>query len=307
MATTIQTEVWVADIKEQLFPSNAFLANSIDDSVFADKKTVNLPQAGTLPNVERNRTILPAPIVNRNDSVVSYDLDQFTSDPSVVKNIDEVETSYDKRQSVLRQHINQLNLSIANWMQYHWSATVAAAIKRTTGSSRTAAVTGATGNRKQLALADVFVLKQVMDDMEVPESGRVLLLPSFMYNDLLLAEKTSLTSLEFTGEARMTNGMLEMLLGFRIYKRGKNNVLSYTNAGTPVPRTPDATALTSANAAALAWHPDFVRRALGEVLVYANENQAAYYGSLFSSEVRAGGRKAYSDGTGVVAIVEDAA
>lgn len=307
MANTIQTEVWVADIKEQLFPSNAFLSNSIDDSIFADNKTVNLPQAGTLPTVERNRNVLPAPIVNRVDTVVSYDLDQFTSDPSVVKNIDEIETSYDKRQSVLRQHINQLNNALANWMQYHWSATVAAAIKRTTGSSRAAVISGATGNRKQLALADVFAAKQALDDMDVPEEGRVLLLPSYMYNDLLLAEKTSLLSLEFTGEARMTNGMLESLLGFRIYKRGKNNVLSYTNAGTPVPRTPDAAALTSANAAALAWHPEFVRRALGEVLVYANENQAAYYGSLFSAEVRAGGRKAYSDGTGVVAIVEDAA
>jgi hypothetical protein len=50
-----------------------------------------------------------------------------------------------------------------------------------------------------------------------------------------------------------------------------------------------------------------VRRALGAIKVYANENDPTLYGSAFSTMARAGGRKAYSDETGVVAIVEAAA
>lgn len=302
----IQTQVWVREIKEQLFPSNAFITRALSDDAFVNHKQVNLPQAGALPGVVRNRTSLPAAISGRTDTVADYTIDEYTSDPTVIQDIEEIETSYEKRQSVLRQHINQLNLKMANWMQYHWAATSGDFIQRTTGDNRTAVVTGATGTRKKITLNDIFAVKNLMDDLDIPEEGRVCLLPSYMYNDLMNDEKSTLLSLEFSGRARVQDGMLNNLLGFELYKRGKNNVLTYSNAGTPVPRDPEANALTSANAAALFWHPDFVRRALGTIKVYSDEDKPEWYGSIFSTMARAGGRKAYSDGTGVVALVEAA-
>lgn len=309
----IQTEVWVSDIKEKLFPENSFQAAAIDDSMFVENRNVNLQNAGALPAVQRNRTIIPAPIVARTDADLQYQVHEFTSDPTSIRDIEEIETSYDKRMSVLKGHINAVNNKMANWMLYSWAATTADNIVRTTGTSRAAVIPGATGNRKPLLLADIFTAKGIMDDMDVPEEGRILLIPSYMYNDLMFAEKTSLVNLERTGESLIQDGRLISLLNFRIVVRGKKNVLSYTNAGTPVPRiatNPDDaeySALTSANAAALMWHPDFVRRALGLIEVYANEKDATLYGSAFSTMARAGGRKAYSDETGVVAIVEAAA
>lgn len=302
----IQTQVWVREIKEQLFPSNAFITRAISDDAFVNHKQVNLPQAGALPNVERNRSVLPATISGRTDTVADYTIDEYTSDPTVIQDIEEIETSYEKRQSVLRQHINQLNLRMANWMQYHWAATSGDFITRTSGDNQTAVVSGATGTRKKITLNDIFAVKNLMDDLDIPEEGRVCLLPSYMYNDLMNDEKSTLLSLEFSGRARVQDGMLNNLLGFELYKRGKNNVLTYSNAATPVPREPGANALTSANAAALFWHPDFVRRALGTIKVYADEDKPEWYGSIFSTMARAGGRKAYSDGTGIVALVEAA-
>lgn len=302
----LQKEVWAADIAEKLFPDNSFVNLAIDDSQYVENSVVNLANAGVLPAVKRNRTTLPSTVQKRDDVSINYNVDEFTSDPTLVQDIEEIEVNYNKRQSVLKGHTDQLNLQIANWMQYNWAPSASANIVRTTGSNRNALVTGATGTRKQLTLADVFSLAQIMDDMDIPEEGRVLLLPSFMYNDLLAAEKTSLVNLQVTGESLIQKGQLMSLLGFRIIKRGKLNVLSYTNAGTPVVRTPDASTLTSANAAALAWHPNFVRRALGGVKAYVNEDDATLYGSAFSTMARAGGRKAYSDETGVVAIVEAA-
>jgi hypothetical protein len=309
----LQTEVWVSDIKEKLFPQNSFQAAAIDDSMFVENLNVNLANAGALPAVQRNRTVIPATVTARTDVDLQYRVHEFTSDPTAIRDLEEIETAYDKRMSVLKGHIDALNNKMANWLLYSWAGTTADNIVRTTGTSRAAVIPGATGNRKPLLLADIFTAKGIMDDMDVPEEGRILLIPSYMYNDLMFAEKTSLVNLERTGESLIQDGKLISLLGFRIITRGKRNVLSYTNAGTPVPRiatNPDDveySALTSANAAALMWHPDFVRRALGTVKVYANEEDAVLYGSAFSTMARAGGRKAYTDETGVVAIVEAAA
>ena len=306
----LQTEVWVSDIKEKLFPENSFQNAALDDSLFVNNRIVNLANAGQVPDVIRNRSVIPATVTQRTDVDINYQVHEFTSTPNVIQDIEEIETAYDKRMSVLKGHIDGLNNKMANWMQYAWAPTLSANIQRTTGSNRAAVIPGATSNRKALTLADIFKAKGILDDMDVPEEGRMMLIPSYMYNDLLEAEKTSLVNLQNTGEALIQRAQLVQLLGFRVVKRGKNNVLSYDNTGTPVPRIatnpndPEYAALTSANAAVLMWHPDFVRRALGAIKVYANEDQAAYYGSIFSTMARAGGRKAYSDETGIVAIVE---
>lgn len=305
----IQKEVWAADIKEKLFPADSFLAQSVDDTPFADNKTVHRAVAGAVPGVARNRQTVPAAIQRRTDDDASYDLDEFTSDPTLIRDIEEVEVNYNKRQSVLRSHLNTINLQVANWMQYHWAPTPAANIIRTTGSARAAIAStfGATGNRKKLLLADIFKLAALFDDMDLTEQNRNLLLPSAMYNDLVEANWATLLQLQAEGSALLKDGSLMMLHGFRIWKRGGKNILTYTNAGTPVKRLPDAATLSTANAAALAWHPDFVTRAKGEVKVFENLDDATMYGSVFSALVRAGGRAQYPDFLGVAAIVEDAA
>ena len=303
----IQKEIWAADIAEKLFPDNSYIAQAVNQDMWVDGKTVHLPNAGAVPEVLRNRSSLPATATNRTDTINDYDIDEFTSTPNVITDIEEIETSYAKRTSILTSHSNELNKQIANWMGYKWAPTAAANFLRTTGSARVANVVGATGNRKMLAVGDIVKLRALFDDMDIPADNRNLLLPSHMYNDLLATEWQYLLSLDKAGKAKLDNGNITMLFGFNIWTRGKNNILTYTNAATPVPRTPDASALTTANAAALAWHKDFVGRAKGDIKIYANEDDPTWYGSIFSAMVRAGGKPIYSDATGVAAIIEDAA
>jgi hypothetical protein len=302
----IQKEVWARDIREKLFPLNSFLVRSLNDDEFVENKTVHVQDEGTLPNVEINRSVFPAVVQGVTDNDGDYNVDEFTSDPTKVQDIEEIETNYNKRQSVLRRHIRQIDNKIANKMLVNWAATDAAAILRTLGDNRAANVPGATGTRKKFTLQSFFDAKNLMDDMDVPEMGRCVLLPSHFYNDLTQDEKDILLRLEFTGKARIENGEISRILGFDIYKRGKKNLLTYTNAATPVVRDVGAAALTTANAAALFWHEECVRRALGVVKTYANEDEAQWFGSIFSAMARAGGKKAYSDGLGVVAVVEAA-
>jgi hypothetical protein len=302
----IQKEIWAADIKEQLFPDNSFVALSQDDSVFSDGKKVHRAVSGTIDPAVRNRATVPAVIKRRVDADTEYELDEFTSEPVLIQDIEEVEVNYQKRGSVLRQQMLQMNLDVAKWMNYHWAAENASTIIRTGGADRAALATnfGATGTRKTIRVDEFIKLAQMFDDMEVPEEGRNILVPTGMYYDLVANHWKDLLVLQAEGKAALAKGEIMNLFGFRVWKRSSKNFLTYTNAGTPVRRTPDAANAVTANAAALAWHPDFVTRAKGDVKVFENIDDATMYGSLFSSLVRAGGRKFYPDGTGVAAIVE---
>lgn len=301
---SIVPEIWVNDIAGNLFPDNSFITRSKDDSAFVDENgVVHLPQSGAKPNSERNRSTFPAPITERTDLIVSYALDDFTTDPTLVRDLDEMETSYDKRTSVTEDHTDTLQEDIADWMLYHWASESASQIVRTTGAARASFIAGATGNRKKITYADFLSAKRILDNQNIPQKGRCCLLPAEMYNDLF--ELDEIINLDKQGKPTLPEGVVARILGFDIMMRA--NVVSYNNAATPVKRLPDAAALTTANAAALFWHEKFVRRGKGQVNVFAEEGKAAYYGSLFSTQAKAGGRKRYTDGRGVVALVEDAA
>lgn len=300
----IVPEIWVNDIAGNLFPDNSFIMRSKDDSAFADANgVVHLPQSGSKPNSELNRSTFPAPITERTDLTVTYPLDSITTDPTLVRNLDEMETSYAKRTSVTEDHADTLEEDIANLMAYHWASESDSQIVRTTGATRVAFTAGATGNRKKITYADFLSAKRILDNQNIPMEGRTCLLPAEMYNDLF--EIDEVISLDKRSKETLPDGVVARILGFDIMMR--SSVVSYTNAATPVKRAPKSTALATANAAALFWNEKFVRRAKGSVQVFAEEGKAAYYGSLFSTAAKAGGRKRYTDGRGVVTLVEAAA
>lgn len=302
----IQTEIWASDIAEKLFPNDSFVSESISDDAWVNNRIVHLPQAGALPEVQKNRTTFPATPTKRVDTDAEYVVDEFTSTPTVIRDIEEVETSYAKRNSVVMSHAKEINKQISNDLLIKWAAEDSSAILRTTGDAIAAGAAGATGTRKALTVEDFIKAKAFLDDLDVDANGRVCVIPAYMYNNILEAQWKELVSADKSGKARLHDGVLIDLFGFKIYTRGKNNLLTYSNAATPVVRQLGAAPLTTANAAALFWQKDFVRRAKGAVKVYADYDKPEYYGSTFSAMARAGGRKAYSDGTGVVAIVETA-
>lgn len=296
----IQKQVWIADIASNIFPDNTFTARSVDDSQYVSNKTVNLPQSGNKPNSERNRSIIPAQIVQRVDAVETYDIEEFTTDPTLIRDIEEVEVSYDKRQDVLMDHNETLRTDVANYLSYVWAPATAAAIFDTTGTgTRPGAAPGATGTRKVFTRADILKLKAAMDAQDIPADDRVLLLPSAFYNDLLA--DTQLLSSDFMGSGNIPSGAIARVFGFALYLR--SGAARYA-AASNTPKDPAAIAAATDNAAAIAWHPRFVRRAMGEIKVFANEDQATMYGSVFSALVRAGGRPRYTNGRGVFAVRE---
>lgn len=302
----VQTEIWVKDIQDALFATpNTFLRASVSHDAFVVNKTVHVPQAGSLPGATKNRSVFPAPIIDRSDTTLDYDLDSFSVDPVRIGRIDEVQVSYAKRQSVMKQHLNILMDIIAKEGIFNWASDTGANQVRTTGSTSTVNLPpSATGSRKKLTLADLATLAQVMDDQDVPDDGRWLMLPSKMYYEVFTIQ--DLIRDDIIAEKSLPLAALKKVLNFNIMKRSSNTVVIYDNTGTPQRKAIGAAAANDDNFGAIAWHVDFVATALGAIEVFANENDAPNYGTIISADVLSKTTKLRTDEAGIVTLIQAA-
>jgi hypothetical protein len=302
----IQKEIWEQWIGENLFQDNEFMNLAFNADMFVDNLTVHLPTAGTPAGVTRNRTSLPATTVQRTDAISDYTINEYTIDPTVITNAEQVELSYDKIASVLFDTMGQLRDTVGNNMLYHWAPTVSTYITRTTGSSTACHTTSATGTRKRILAVDLMTAAKILTKAKAPGADRYCMLDPDMYEQLLLDLKFGefRTSVK---EADTEKGVIGDLYGFKIMQR--SSVLTYDNTGTPVPKTISATTglptgAATDNAAALCWSASCVERAFGDIKFFEKIGDPLFYGDVYSGLVRAGGRKRRYDGVGVVAIVQ---
>lgn len=303
----LQQEIWIHDIKEVLFQPNPFMSRATDHSQFVNFKTVHVPQAGAAQTVVKNRTALPATMSQRTDTELTYSLNEYTSNPIAITNLEELQINYNKRQSILNATTSKISEVIANQTLYSWAASGSSRILRTTGTADALALTsGATGTRNAITLLDIQKLRAVLDNDNVPMDGRVLLMTASMYNNQFLSIANVQQYLSY-GQAILPTGVVNKIMGFDIMIRP--DVLVYDNTGTPVIKTigDEGTVTTTAttdNAGCLAYHPQFVAHALGGIEVFSRENDPLVFGSIFSSLVMHGSSKLRTDQKGVVALVQ---
>lgn len=301
LAASPLTVAFAKDIQENLYPDNAFYKQSKDDSIWVSNNEVRLPQAGAAPTVEINRNVLPAQIKQRVDDAESYFLQEFTTDPILIQDTEEMQLSYAKRASVLGDHVNQLNTTIADNFAQIWLPTLGANMVRTTGAAVAATAPGATGNRKAITDADWIAAVTLMDRMDIPAEDRYACIPASLYAQLLAIDK--FVNYQTRGLVDLVGkGFIGELYGIKLYKRSR--LALYDNSGTPVKKALGAATATTDNEAVLIWHKEKVRRAEGMVKVYSDLDKPEYYGSVFSAKVNSGGRIARTDQKGVVAIIQ---
>ena len=305
----LQQEIWSQDIQENLFAGNPFMNSATDHSQWVNFKTVHVPQAGTNPVVTKNRSVLPAVIVQRTDSELTYSLNEFSSEPILITNIEELQISYNKRASILSTTIKQLGDAVANNSLYAWAPSGATRQVRTTGvADGLALAPSATGTRKAITLPDIASARGILDKDNVPMDGRILVMPADEYNSHFLAISNVQSAYAY-GSPVLPSGVVNRVFGFSIMIRP--SVLVYDNTGTPLIKAindqgaPSAPAATD-NMASLAFHPAFVAHALGSITSFADENKPEYYGSIFSSLVMHGASKLRTSQLGVVAIIQAA-
>jgi hypothetical protein len=302
-------EIWVQDVQEALNRNADFLPYSVDHSAYIAFGTVHVPQSGSNPTVVKNPATFPLAISERTDTDRTYALNQFALEPTLISNLDELQISYDKRQSVLGQQITTLTQRIGDEVAISWSATGAANIVGTTGSAvATSLAPGATGTRKAVTLADIASLASKLDKDNVPRQNRKLLMSTDMFWELFQISDVIRASYNgFQNQPNvLQNGIVAMLYGFEIMMRPVVSV--YANTVT-TPKAFGAATATTDNLACIAFHSTTVARALGSMTpLYdsgSNGNgKPEYLGSIFNMEVMLGSAILRADMKGVAALVQ---
>ena len=110
----IQKEIWTNHIQENLFKDNEFLNYAFNaDQYVLMGKVVHIPNSGATATIVKNRTSLPATVIQRTDIDITYSIDEFTTDPILIPNADTVELSYDKLSNVLSEYESALRQLVA--------------------------------------------------------------------------------------------------------------------------------------------------------------------------------------------------
>lgn len=292
----LNKEIWEQSVVEGLFADNGFLGRAINHSAFADNHTVHVPNAGSAPEVTKNRAVFPASASGRTDYDLSYNLDEFTTAPIHIKNAEEVELSYDKRQSILGATQAALKEAVAADILKKWVPSGYTFVQ-TTGDSVAHHLDSQTGNRKKVTVADIVAVKKQMDKDNIPQEGRCFMLDYEMYAELLDALSAAQSN-AFLASADTQRGIVGRLFGFDFYMRSQ--VLRCTSAGSALQTTPTATD----QAAGIAWSDKAVSVAQGQTEIFESENDPTYYGDIVSALVRAGGSYMRYDKKGVVLLVQ---
>lgn len=301
----VQKENWVDFIQGNLFKANDFVmkAHSENDSVL-NGVVVYLPQAGAKPTVVKNRTTLPATASKRTDTVISYPLDWYTTDPFHIQNAEQAELSYDKMSSVLGEHLATLRDYIGDEMAVKWltGAVTAGNIVSTSGGATASTETGQTGNRKLLLTEDVKKLMTLMNKKNVAKEGRVLVLESNMLDQLTTSLGVSQYR-DFSQYFDAANGVIGKLYGFEIMERSSVGII---NAAKDTVDAVGAAIAATDHIACLAFQKDHVTTAMGDIKFYDKTDDPLYYGDVYSADVRFGGRVRRTGAEGVYALVQDA-
>jgi hypothetical protein len=302
LAMAVQKEIWVQHIIGNLFKNNEFLNFAFNaDQYVLQGKVVHIPQAAAAPNVSKNRDSLPATVVKRADTDVTYALDEYTTDPVLIPNADQYELSYDKRESVLAESEATLRQTISDWMLRNWAPSAAGSKVRTSGADIAAHAPDATGERKKIVTADFKTIAKKFNNWNIPMEERFALLDGDMY-DQLLDSFSETTYRDFSKVVDPAKGIVGELYGFKVMQR--SGVLYYDSALAP--KDPDDEGATTDFAAALFWQKNAVERALGMVEFFEQLKAPEYFGDIYSLLVRMGGRIRRTDSKGVVALIQDA-
>jgi len=300
MAAELLVRQFSSDLQKNLFPANEYYKQSKNDSAFVNANSVQLPHAGTIPNVVVDRSSKGVP-AKRTDSPSEYTLHEFSTDPTWLQYSEALVVAYDKRMSILEEHIKTLNTAVANYMAAAWGGSANVVVLRTTGASRAVSgVPSGTGLRKRFTLADLQNVTKTFNEQEMPQEGRfAVITPAFMDDMLQIAE---VKSTDFNRVKPLVEGSIGRFMGIDFYVRSKVNI--FTAAGAIRPYGSATTDATDC-AGALFWHKDHVRRAEGSSQVFLKLKDPEFYGDVFSALVRAGGTAARLDGKGVINMVED--
>ena len=177
----IERERWIATIKEGFIPDSSFLARSVDMSEFVEYNKINLAEAGVDPKVLVDNTSYPINSAQRADNPLELPLHTFDTENTIVRNIEENESEYNKMESGVRSHRNARTGQIAAYAAHNWAPSANGDLTPVFAASGDLNASG----QKALTFEDILNMRRWFTGHDVPVDSLVLVLNATHEADLM--------------------------------------------------------------------------------------------------------------------------
>jgi len=304
----LRKEVYSKELAGRLFPNNEFFTKAYKENLAMDAIAIKIPQSGSVPGaVIGQPKQLPLPIKSVTDDSLTINVYPIIAPPVLIDNETEITVSYNKRAQYQQQQADTINTAAADIAAVEWGPTTAARIISTTGSARATSVTGLTGTRLAMTVADFVKAKVTLmkQNLGANMGNLYALLTADAYTDIMLLpdfvsyEKLGLTS-------RLIEGVVGRFMGFDIMVR----VNDYGHVGVTYTAANAKNALGVTTAAAtdrpanLFWSDKYAAYAHSGVNSDINGGPGLVGGKVIEAWTRFGAGLKRSDQKGIVAVVE---
>ncbi|MCB6062530.1 hypothetical protein [Flavobacterium psychrophilum] len=233
-----------------------------------------MADAGFDPNVLINNTTYPIAITQRNDTPLSFELDLFETENTLVSSPEAVELAYDKMESVIYGHRMALQSKTALKAAHAFAPnqdTQFTPVIRTTGNDNGEGY-------KSITIQDILKLKRKFDLLDIPVDKRFLVLDPRHTEDLILHDLKS-----FKDITDFVNGTPKRFAGFNILEFTKNPTY---NGATGVKNPFSAISTANDVFSSFAFSGDEVMKADGTVKMYERVNDPELRGTVVGFDKR---------------------
>ena len=272
--STLNQQVWTDQLMKHFYPEASFLSYARDFSQYSKFDMINIADAGFDPEVLVNNTTYPIKIAERKDENLSFELDLFETENTLVRYPTEVEISYNKLESVLYSHRMVLQTTTPKKAAHAFAPNF---------DSEYTPVIGTSGDddgegQKRILLTDILKLKRRFDMLDVPADKRYLVLDPRHTEDLIISDLKA-----FKDITDFVNGKPKRFAGFNVLEYTKNPVF---NANTMVKKSFGEVKASTDTFCSFAFSSDEVMKADGTVKMYSRENDPELRGTVVGFDKR---------------------
>lgn len=257
--TGLFKEIWLGALMDNFYPQSGFLKRSRDLSVFVENEKIHLAEIGAEPAVLKNNTTYPIPVNERGDTPLELILDIYDTENTIVRNAKDCELSYDKVASVVYQHKKALMRRFTSQSIHAYAPAANGAftpVIETTGANNGNGV-------KAMKIEDIIALKVKFDALDVPDTGRILVLNPQHLNELLKQDVALTKTFALIAPGTPIN-----MYGFEIYTTSVTPRYNRTTGA----KVPYGTAAAGTDTiASIAYHEDEVMRCEGSMELFFTE------------------------------------
>lgn len=260
----LQTEVWVAGIKENPIPDNSFVFQSVDLSQYVEHNKLHLAEAGVEPAVHEDyfaNSNTPLPITDIADIGNEVVLHTYSTEQTRHRDLQEIELSYDRRSSVIKRHRVSLAKNMGKRAAYAWAPKQDDAWNKVLNLSSSDSVIDA-----------IIDLKQFMEENDILEGVNICFTPGHFAR---IRKEDKRLYKDILNEKEM--------YGIKVFQYSQNPL--YTSAGVKKPF--GATKENTDKRASFMWVTDEVFRCFGDVEMYATLRDSGLQADTLSFAQRA--------------------